>query len=83
MLSGEKTIEIIKKKIKFSLIRTKYLNSIKRENKKKIIKANKLLIGKKKFNIKKKKFAKKIPAIILSDSIALRQIDFGPKNFKK
>jgi hypothetical protein len=41
------------------------------------------LIGKKKFTIKKKKFAKKIPATILSDSIALRQIDFGPKNFKK
>ena len=59
MLSGEKTIEIIKKKIKFSLIRTKYLNSIKRENRKKIIKANKLLIGKKKFNIKKKNLQKK------------------------
>jgi hypothetical protein len=41
------------------------------------------LIGKKKFNIKKKKFTKKIPVIILSDSNALRQIDFGPKNFKK
>jgi hypothetical protein len=71
MLSGEKTIEIIKKKITFCLTRKKYLNSIKRENKKKIIKRNKLLIGKKKFTIKKKKFAKKIPAIILSDSIAL------------
>jgi hypothetical protein len=41
------------------------------------------LVGKKKFTIKKKKFKKKIPAIILSDNIALRPMDFGPKNFKK
>jgi hypothetical protein len=59
VLSGEKTIEIIKKKITFCLIRKKYLNIIKRENKKKIVKTNKLLIGKKKFTIKKKNLQKK------------------------
>jgi hypothetical protein len=48
-----------------------------------MIKTNKLLVGKKKFIIKKKKFIKKIPAIIFSESIALRNKDFGPENFKK
>lgn len=53
MLNGENIKAIIKKSLKFFLIKKKYLKIKKIQNNKKMIKINKFCVGKKKFITKK------------------------------